>query len=1158
MITRAVDIAIRFSTNDILHLKFYVTKLDSSSAFVFGHNWLHRYNPSIDWSAGQITHFRRLLHSDTSSARTGRNGSLEPPLSRPTSASSPKPSVSSDTSAFDSLNSLDSDSSSTSENSSVPSISFINAAAYARLARLPGNTIFTVTVSNADSAAGRAATAEHVDLSAIPEDYHEYRDVFSKSKAGTLPPHRPHDLKIELEEGAEPPIGRMYSLSETELVALRKFLDENLNNGFVRPSTSSHGAPILFVKKKDGSLRLCVDFRGLNKLSKKDRYPLPLISDLLDSPGKARIYTKIDLRHAYHLVRIREGDEWKTTFRTKYGSFEWMVVPEGLSNAPAAFQRFMNDIFADMLDVCVVVYLDDILIYSADKTTHHKQVKEVLRRLRKHGLYAKPEKCEFDRESVEYLGYILSPAGLTMAGDKIQVIRDWPEPRKVKDVQSFLGFANFYRRFIYNFSDIVVPLTRLTRKNVPFVFGEKQRAAFNLLKDAFSSAPILTHWIPDRPIIVETDASDYALAAILSIQLENGEVHPVAFHSRSFNPTELNYDVHDKELFAIFEAFRIWRHYLDGSAVPVDVVTDHKNLEYFATTKVLNRRQARWSEYLCQFNLVIRFRPGKLGAKPDALTRRWDVYAKEGGNDYAKVNPQNFRPVFTQEQLSASLRTTSLISAALRGSFVMDVEQLHFDIRAAYDADPLTSGQLPQPSDPKWSSTEGLLLLNNRIYVPDSADLRLRVMKHMHDHPLSGHLGQNKTLELVRREYVWPGMRTFIKDYCNSCTTCKRSKTPRHKPYGLLKQLPIPARPWDSISMDFIEQLPPSLGYTSILVIIDRLSKQGIFVPTVDTITSAQLAELFVLNVFSKHGVPGHCTSDRGSEFVSHFFRSLGAALDMKLHFTSGYHPQADGQTERVNQTLEQYLRTFCNFQQDNWSSLLPLAEFAYNNAPNETTGVSPFFANKGYHPNLAVFPERDMASARAREYAIDLGELHEDLKENIRHSQQRYQKAADNRRILPPPFAISQYAYVKAKFFQTTRPSKKLSEKNLGPYEIIAQPSSDSFTLRLPESMRKVHPVYHVSMLEPHTPSSIPNRTVEPPPPVEIDGEIEYEIAEILDTKLDRRRRCKLLYLVRWSGYEGTDEETSWLPADELSHATELVSDFHKAYPQKPGPDPP
>jgi hypothetical protein len=224
----------------------------------------------------------------------------------------------------------------------------------------------------------------------------------------------------------------MYSLSKKEMGALQEFLDDNLNNGFIRLLNSSHGALIPFVKKKDSSLHLCVDFRGLNKISKKDRYPLLLISDLLDSPGKARIYTKIDLRHAYHLVHIREGDEWKTTFHTKYRSFEWLVMPFGLSNAPSAFQRFMNDVFANMLDICVVVYLNDILIYSSDKTTHHKQVKEVLCCLQKHGLYAKPEKCEFDRESVKYLGYILSTDGLTMAADKVQVIQDWPNPRRLR------------------------------------------------------------------------------------------------------------------------------------------------------------------------------------------------------------------------------------------------------------------------------------------------------------------------------------------------------------------------------------------------------------------------------------------------------------------------------------------------------------------------------------------------------------------------------------------------------------------------------------------------------------------------------------------------------------------------------------------------------
>ena len=312
------------------------------------------------------------------------------------------------------------------------------------------------------------APPEKVDLSTVPAEYHEFADVFSDSRANTLAPHRPYDLKIELEENSSIPPGPIYSLSAVEQQALRTFLDENLNSGFIRQSSSPHGAPVLFVKKKDGSLRLCVDFRALNAITKKDRYPLPLISDLLDSPKKARIYTKIDLRHAYHLVRITEGDEWKTSFRTKYGAFEWLVMPFGLTNAPAAFQRFMNDIFQDLLDVYVVVYLDDILIYSDTPEAHRKHVREVLRRLRKHGLYARPDKCEFHSETVEYLGYILSPEGLTMSSDKIKTILDWPTPQKVKDIQSFLGFANFYRRFIPFYSDITIPLTRLLRKDAPW------------------------------------------------------------------------------------------------------------------------------------------------------------------------------------------------------------------------------------------------------------------------------------------------------------------------------------------------------------------------------------------------------------------------------------------------------------------------------------------------------------------------------------------------------------------------------------------------------------------------------------------------------------------------------------------------------------------
>jgi hypothetical protein len=357
--------------------------------------------------------------------------------------------------------------------------------------------------------------------------------------------------------------------------------------------------------------------------------------------------------------------------------------------------------------------------------------------------------------------------------------------------------------------------------------------------------------------------------------------------------------------------------------------------------------------------------------------------------------------------------------------------------------------------------------------------------------------------------------------------------------------------------MDYIEQLPNSDGFSAILVVVDRLTKQSIFIPTHDTVTAADLAQLFLVHVFSKHGVPSHVTSDRGSEFVSRFFRSLGKVLDMKLHFTSGYHPEGDGQTERVNQTLEQYLRVYTNYQQDNWSQLLPLAEFAYNNSPNATTGISPFFANKGYHPNISVHPERDLTSARTRDLAVDLDELHRELRIEIAEAQKRYQHYADKKRSPAPDFKVGDKVFLNSKNVKTTRPAKKLAEKNLGPYEIIDQPGTLSFTLRLPKSMRALHPVFHVSQLEPAPSNTIPNRVQPPPPPVEIDGESEYEISEILDSKIDnRRRQCKLLYLVRWEGYQGTDEETSWMLASELDHASEVVAEFHSAYPDKPGPD--
>ena len=360
------------------------------------------------------------------------------------------------------------------------------------------------------------------------------------------------------------------------------------------------------------------------------------------------------------------------------------------------------------------------------------------------------------------------------------------------------------------------------------------------------------------------------------------------------------------------------------------------------------------------------------------------------------------------------------------------------------------------------------------------------------------------------------------------------------------------------ISFDFIEQLPASNGHTAILNVVDRASKQLISIPSHDKVTTPEIAKLFLQHVFAKHSVPLHITCDHRSEFTSQFFRSLGSLLNIDLHFTAGYNPQADGQSERANQTLEQYLRHYCSYQQDNWSELLPLAEFAYNNAPNASTGVSPFFANKGYHPALDIHPERDVASLRAREYATNLQELHIYLADSIKLAQESYQVASDRHRIPPPPFNPGEEVFVLSKHIKTTRPSRKLAEPYLGPFKIIDRIGRNSVRVALPDDLRRIHPVFHVSQLEPATPNRFEDRAPPPLEPIEIDGETEFELREISDSKYDYRywKTCELFYLVRWSGYEGTDQEYSWISASNLTHADETLEEYHERYPDKPGPD--
>ena len=340
--------------------------------------------------------------------------------------------------------------------------------------------------------------------------------------------------------------------------ALKSYIDENLSKGFIRPSSSPCGAPVLFVPKKGGKLRLCVDYRALNAVTKKDRYPLPLIDNMLDRLKAASIYTKLDLKGAYNLTRVKHGDEWKTAFRSRYGHFEYLVMPFGLTNAPAVFQRLMNEIFQKHLDIFVVVYLDDILIYSESLEQHVEHVKIVLQILRENKLYCEYSKCIFHTTETEFLGYVISTAGLKMAQSKVESVLNWEPPKSKIGVMSFLGFANYYRRFIHNYAKIAGPLHATTCKDGIFKWTAEAQSSFEALKHAFVKAPVLKYVDFKKPFIVETDSSNFAIGCVLSQTFDNVQ-HPVAYYSKKLSGCETRWEIHDKELFGIITALRVWR-----------------------------------------------------------------------------------------------------------------------------------------------------------------------------------------------------------------------------------------------------------------------------------------------------------------------------------------------------------------------------------------------------------------------------------------------------------------------------------------------------------------------------------------------------------------------------------------------------------------------
>jgi RNase H-like domain found in reverse transcriptase/Reverse transcriptase (RNA-dependent DNA polymerase)/Integrase zinc binding domain/Chromo (CHRromatin Organisation MOdifier) domain len=1048
-----------------------------------------------------------------------------------------------------------------------PKVAMVSGAAFGTYFRHSEIQIFQLTAQSLSEP--ESPELQDPDLSKIPPEYHEFAKVFSQEEADKLPEHRLYDHKIRLKDDTAPPWGPIYSLSPEELQALKEYIDINLQKGFIRHSQSPCAAPILFAKKPDGGLRLCVDYRGLNKLTIKNRYPLPLINELFDRVGGAKYYTKFDIRDGYHRLRIAKGEEWKTAFRTRYGLFEYQVMPFGLCNAPGTFQHYMNDVFHDYLDDFLANYLDDLLIYSKTLKEHKRHVRLVLQRLQDAGLYLKPSKCEFHTTSTKFLGYILSTDGISMDPAKVESVLSWPAPKSVLEIQMFLGLANFYRRFIKNFSRLLTPITSLLKKsNSPFNWTNAADKAFNSLKKAFTSAPILRHFDYSKPAVLETDASDYALGAVLSqLDDETGLLHPCAFHSRKFIPAELNYEIYDKEMLAIVDSVLTWRHYLEGSGHQTRIVTDHKNLLWFTETKVYNRRQTRWAEKLAYFDFTLEYRPGRLGGKPDALSRRPDYKSRKGGDE--QRNPNEFQflkdhqiKYFPAEEIPRTIAAIRRNNPTASQEFTDD--SLLLDIQNAVAENLGLQSTLKKLQDPslilpeekeylsQFKFKDDTLLKNGLIYIPDDNSIKLRILKAHHDSRLAGHLGQDKTYELISRNYTWPTLRKYINNYINTCDTCARNKVSRQSPHGKLHPLPIPPAPWKSVSMDYIVELPLSKGFNAIYVCVDRLTKMSHFIPTNSTVTAQETANLYLSNVCKLHGLPDDIVSDRGTQFTSNFSRHLLKLCKIQGNLSTAYHPQSDGQTERINSVLEQYLRIFCDYQQDNWVELLPMAEFTYNNAKHASTQVSPFYANYGFHPRLSIdveSPKRHQNPA-ADEWINHLHRVHRALPEALRSAQEQHKKYYDAHKKSPPHMKIGDLVWLNRKNIGSNRPSSKLDAKRLGPFKIldVVGASQLAFKLDLPHQL-KIHPVFHVSLLQPYQANSIPGRIqAKPPPPAIIDGEEEYEVAQVLDSRIRNR---KLEYLVDWKDY-GPDDRT-WELANTLKKANERVKAFRDRYPQRP-----
>uniref|UniRef100_A0A2N9GPS7 Reverse transcriptase domain-containing protein n=1 Tax=Fagus sylvatica TaxID=28930 RepID=A0A2N9GPS7_FAGSY len=676
----------------------------------------------------------------------------------------------------------------------------------------------------------------------------EYEDVFPNDVPSGLPPIRGIEHQIDFVPGATIPNRPAYRSNPEETKELQRQVEELLAKGHVRESMSPCAVPVLLVPKKDGTWRMCVDCRAINNITVKYRHPIPRLDDMLDELHGSCIFTKIDLKSGYHQIRMKEGDEWKTAFKTKYGLYEWLVMPFGLTNAPSTFMRLMNHALRAFLGRFVVVYFDDILVYSKSLDEHIDHLHCVLTVLRKEKLYANLKKCSFCLDKVVFLGFVVGAKGIAVDEEKVKAIKEWPTPKSITEVRSFHGLASFYRRFVKDFSTLAAPLTEIVKKSMGFKWGSEQDQAFIEIKERLCGAPLLA--LPDfsKTFEIECDASGIGIGAVLM-----QEKRPIAYFSEKLNGAALNYPTYDKELYALVRALETWQHYLWPKEFVIH--TDHESLKHLKGQGKLNRRHAQWMEFIETFPYVIKYKQGKENIVADALSRRYALIstlnAKLLGFEYVKelyVNDDDFVSVFAACE------------------------------KAAFG---------------KFYRIDGYLFRENRLCVPNSS-MRELLVREAHGGGLMGHFGVRKTLDVLHEHFFWPKMKRDVERVCSRCVTCRQAKS-RVLPHGLYTPLPVPSAPWVDISMDFVLGLPRSRkGRDSIFVVVDRFSKMAHFISCHKTDDATHIVDLFFREIIRLHGVPRSIVSDHDVKFLINERTSLDgqkkAEMVKKLHESARQH----------------------------------------------------------------------------------------------------------------------------------------------------------------------------------------------------------------------------------------------------------------------------